>query len=97
MAQAFADIATIAILQHRAASEAQAINNQLNSALLSRVVIEQAKGMISERLDLNMEQAFAILRSHARNNNLRLADLANSVIDGTVATSSLDQKRPAKP
>jgi GAF domain-containing protein len=97
MAQAFADIATIAILQHRAASEAQAINNQLNSALHSRVVIEQAKGMISERLDLNMEQAFAILRSHARNHNLRLADVANSVIDGTVAASSLDQKRRATP
>jgi GAF domain-containing protein len=92
VAQAFADIATIAILQHRAALEAQAINEQLNNALNSRVVIEQAKGMISERLDLNMEQAFATLRSHARNKNLRLADLANSVIDGSVAASSLHQK-----
>lgn len=87
--QAFSDIATIAILQHRVAQEAQSINEQLNRALSSRIVIEQAKGMISERLDLNMEQAFTTLRSHARNNNLRLTDLAEAVIAGTVPASSL--------
>ena len=64
-AQAFADVATIAILQHRAALEAQVLNEQLNHALNSRVVIEQAKGMVAEREGLDMEQAFATLRRYA--------------------------------
>ena len=64
-AQAFADVATIAILQHRAAIEAQVLNEQLNHALNSRVVIEQAKGMVAEREGLDMEQAFATLRHYA--------------------------------
>src|SRR6478672_11869240 len=63
-AQALADVATIAILQHRATLEAQILNEQLNEALNSRVVIEQAKGMVAEREGLNMEQAFSALRSH---------------------------------
>ncbi|MEA3216188.1 MAG: hypothetical protein QOJ19_2344 [Acidimicrobiia bacterium] len=95
VAQAFADIATIAILQHRATLEAQAVNDQLNSALNSRVVIEQAKGMLAERLGLDMEHAFATLRAHARNHNLRLVDLAGAVIEGTMPATSLDQPRPA--
>jgi len=90
IAQAFADVATIAILQHRAALEAQVINDQLTHALNSRVVIEQAKGMVAERLDLDMEQAFTTLRRHARNHNLRLADVANAVIAGTIPASALD-------
>ncbi|MBA3652690.1 MAG: GAF and ANTAR domain-containing protein [Actinobacteria bacterium] len=94
VAQAFADVATIAILQHRAAQEAQTINEQLNRALNSRIIIEQAKGMVSERLDVDMEQAFTTLRSHARNNNLRLADLAEAVIAGTVPASSLVAPAP---
>jgi len=67
VAQALADVATIAILQHRAALEGQLVNEQLQMALNSRIVIEQAKGMAAERLGLNMEQAFATLRNHARN------------------------------
>ena len=91
-AQAFADVATIAILQHRAALEAQVLNEQLTYALNSRVVIEQAKGMVAEREGLDMEQAFATLRNHSRSNNLRLADVASHVIDGTLAPSAL--RRP---
>ena len=72
-AQAMADVATIALLQHRAVLEAQVINEQLNSALNTRIVIEQAKGMIAERRGLDMEAAFATLRSHARNHNLNWA------------------------
>jgi GAF domain-containing protein len=96
VAQAFADVATIAILQHRAAQEAQVVNDQLTYALNSRIVIEQAKGMVAERLRLDMEQSFTALRNHARNHNLRLADLANAVIDGAVAASALDPVPPAK-
>lgn len=93
-AQALADVATIAILQHRAKHEAQIVNDQLNHALNSRIVIEQAKGMVAERLGVNMEQAFNQLRGHARNHNLRLVDVAQGVIDGTLTAFALD--RPSR-
>jgi transcriptional regulator with GAF, ATPase, and Fis domain len=95
-AQAMADVATIGVLQHRAALEAQVLNEQLNHALNSRIVIEQAKGIIAERESLNMEQAFSILRNHARYHNLRLVDVAGDVIGGTLAASALDRPPPAK-
>jgi GAF domain-containing protein len=93
-AQALADVATIAILQHRAALEAQVVNEQLHRALNSRVVIEQAKGMVAEREGLNMEQAFSALRNHARNHNLRLVDVAESIIVGSLTASALDRRPP---
>ena len=89
-AQALADVATIAVLQHRAAHEAQVLNEQLTHALNSRVVIEQAKGMVAERLGLNMEETFRKLRGHARNHNLRLVDVAQDVIAGRLLPSALD-------
>jgi GAF domain-containing protein len=90
IAQALADVATIAILQHRAAVESQVVNDQLNNALNTRVVIEQAKGMLAEREGLDLEASFARLRLHARNNNLRLAEVAEAVISGALAASALD-------
>lgn len=95
-AQALADVATIAILQHRASLEAQVLNEQLNHALNSRIVIEQAKGMVAEREGVNMEQAFSRLRHHARNRNLRLVDVSNDVIRGALAASALDPPPHAK-
>jgi GAF domain-containing protein len=95
-AQAMADVATIAILQHRATFEAQAVNEQLNHALNSRIVIEQAKGMVAERQSVDMEQAFTLLRNHARNHNTRLAAVAHAVIDGTMAATALDRSPSAK-
>ena len=90
VAQAFADVATIAILQHRAVREAQVVNEQLNRALNSRIVIEQAKGVLAEREGLDVQQAFGTLRRHARNHNVRLADLADDVVTGKVGASTLD-------
>ncbi len=89
-AQALADVATIAILQHRASLEAQVLNQQLQHALNSRIVIEQAKGMVAESERLNMEQAFSALRTHARNHNLRLVAVAEAVIGGSLAPAALD-------
>ncbi len=90
-AQAFADVATIAILQHRAAIEGQLVNEQLQNALNTRIVIEQAKGMVAERRSLSMEDAFGSLRTYARAHNLRLADVAGAVIDGTLTSADLDR------
>lgn len=81
-AQALADIATIAILQHRAMHEARTVNDQLNHALTSRIIIEQAKGVVAERQHLDMHDAFARLRTHARNHNRRLGDVAVDVVEG---------------
>jgi GAF domain-containing protein len=88
-AQALADVATIAILQHRAVLEAQVLNEQLQSALTNRITIEQAKGVVAERKGLDMEQAFAALRSYARNHNRLLVDVARNVIDGSLSASAL--------
>jgi GAF domain-containing protein len=96
-AQALADVATIAILQHRATLEAQVVNDQLNHALNSRIVIEQAKGMVAERLGVNMERAFTTLRGHARNHNLRLVEVAQAVISGTLAPIGLDRPSATQP
>lgn len=93
-AQALADVATIGILQHRGALEAQVLNEQLNHALNSRVIIEQAKGMVAEREGLDMERSFSRLRNHARNHNLRLVDVATDVISGALIASTLDKLAP---
>lgn len=88
-AQALADVATIAVLQHNASLEAQLVNEQLQHALNSRVAIEQAKGMVAERTGTNMPEAFAALRQHARHHNLRLVDVAQAVIGGSLTPSAL--------
>lgn len=89
-AQALADVATIAILQQRAAAEVQLINDQLGQALNSRIVIEQSKGIIAQHLGLTMEQAFATLRHHSRSHNLRLADVAAEIVEGTLTATALE-------
>jgi GAF domain-containing protein len=81
--QALADVATIAIIQERAISRAETLTEQLQGALNSRVVIEQAKGMIAQRSGLDVDTAFDRLRTHARHNQVRLADLARAVVSGS--------------
>lgn len=89
-AQALADVATIAVLQHRAAQAAQVLNDQLSEALETRIVIEQAKGMLAEHNGLDLEAAFHRLRQHARSRNRRLADVARDVIEGALTADALD-------
>jgi GAF domain-containing protein len=92
-AQALADAATIAVLSHQAVLETQLVNARLSHALNSRIVIEQAKGVLAERTNLGMEEAFALVRAHARNNNLKLVDVAQGVVDGTTSANELLQRR----
>jgi GAF domain-containing protein len=82
--QALADVATIGLLQERNVRRVETLAEQLQAALNSRVVIEQAKGRLAERLGLDMDQAFALLRGHARNTNQRLTDVARHVIDSPI-------------
>ncbi|MFI0372616.1 ANTAR domain-containing protein [Actinomadura sp. 1N219] len=83
-----ADVATIGILGERAAREHELLSRQLQIALNSRVIIEQAKGMLAERHQTSVDQAFAALRTQARNTNRKLADLALAVIDDDPAVVS---------
>jgi GAF domain-containing protein len=84
VAQALADVATIGILQQRAAHRTTALAEQLQAALNSRIVIEQAKGVIAERNDVGMAKAFDTLRSYAREHNLKLAFVAEQVLKGAI-------------
>jgi GAF domain-containing protein len=82
--QALADVATIAILQARAIEDATKLASQLEHALASRVLIEQAKGILAERLRVDPAAAFARLRRYARLRGLGLTELARRVVDGTL-------------
>jgi transcriptional regulator with GAF, ATPase, and Fis domain len=95
--RAFADLATIAVLQHRASAEFQRLNEQLSGALSSRVAIEQAKGAIAERAGIDVAEAFSRLRRYARNHNLRLTDVALAAVDGTLDPAAWqDQTGPPR-
>jgi hypothetical protein len=81
--QALADIATVGLLQQRAIRRRDVLTEQLQTALNSRVLIEQAKGLLSERLRVSVSDAFTILRDSARSRNRRLSELAQAIVDGT--------------
>jgi GAF domain-containing protein len=89
LAQAVADIAAVCILQARALRRSEELGRQLQHALDSRVVIEQAKGVLAERLGLGMGAAFTALRSYARSHNTRVSELALSIVDGKFDTNLL--------
>jgi GAF domain-containing protein len=88
LAQAFADVATIGILQQRSLHRSHLLSEQLQAALTSRIVIEQAKGVVAERDRLTMDDAFGLLRRYARDHNLKLTEVAQAVV-----TSGLDPAR----
>ena len=96
--QALADVATISLLHDRSMRRTDTLNEQLQTALNSRVVIEQAKGKLAERLGIDVNQAFSLLRDQARNRNQRLSDLARAFVDGTQAiTAPSGSPRTSRP
>jgi ANTAR domain/GAF domain len=81
LAQALAHVAAVALVQDKAAADKDLIVSQLTTALTSRIVIEQAKGVLAQTGALDMEQAFAALRRYARDHNLRLSAVAAAVVN----------------
>jgi GAF domain-containing protein len=94
VAQGLADVATITILQHQTSIDAATLNNQLSIALNSRIIIEQAKGMVAQATNCDMDHAFERLRAHARNHNLGLTVVATSIVQGDFTGNDLDPRPP---
>ncbi|NGN66669.1 GAF and ANTAR domain-containing protein [Streptomyces sp. A7024] len=80
--QSLADVTALMIVRERERAESRALTDQLQHALTSRVAIEQAKGMLAVQHTLTPDEAFALLRGHARSRGRLLADVAHEVIDG---------------
>lgn len=87
--QALADVATIGLLQERAIHHGEVLTEQLQHALTSRVVIEQAKGALARAHGGDVDRAFELLRQYARNNNLKLSDVARAVVTDPGSISDL--------
>ncbi len=94
LAQALADLASITILQAAAATQAQLRDEQLQYALDSRIIIEQAKGMLAEHAHIDMPTAFERIRTLARNTNTKLTELATQIVDGQLDLDTLTIKPP---
>ena len=88
--RALSDIATIALMQERALRRAEELTEQLQYALNSRVAIEQAKGAVARALDVSVDEAFDLLRHHARAHHLKLIDLAHRVVEDRRTIDTLD-------
>lgn len=79
-AQALADVATIGILQERTIRDSSELRDQLQAALTSRVIIEQAKGVVAETANVSIEAAFALIRHHAHSNQTPLSLVARQLV-----------------
>ena len=97
VAQALTDVATIGILQERALHDGQVVTAQLQGALASRVVIEQAKGILAQSAHVSVDDAFKLLRAYARNHNALLSQTANKIIDGSLAVEALTEPSRNQP
>jgi transcriptional regulator with GAF, ATPase, and Fis domain len=93
--QALADVATIGLLHERSMRRSDALNEQLQVALNSRVIIEQAKGKLAERLGVDMDEAFGLLRNSARNRNRKLSEVAQAFVEGSEPLAGMSQRRNA--
>ena len=93
LAQALADIATIGLLQQKTRHRATELAEQLQGALNSRVVVEQAKGVLAAQHGMDMDTAFRALRSFARDHNRKLSHVADDVVRRRIDLDSLEAYR----
>ncbi|GGZ10583.1 transcriptional regulator [Streptomyces poonensis] len=96
LGQTLADVATIAILQHRTIEHRNVERAQLQNALTSRIIIEQAKGILAERWQLRVDEAFQLMRSYARNQHARLDEVSRRIIDGDIDTEEIRARTQRK-
>ncbi|HWD63069.1 MAG TPA: GAF and ANTAR domain-containing protein [Humibacter sp.] len=89
VAQALADVATIGILHERISSQTGLVVSQLQHALDSRILIEQAKGVLAQSASLGMDDAFGMLRRYARSHAITLRAVASGVVDRTIGIEAL--------
>ena len=89
LGQAMADVATIGLLHERVLDQQTVVSGQLQTALNSRIALEQAKGIVAEQANLEMGEAFDLLRSHARHHNRRLRDVVAAVINRDLSADQL--------
>jgi GAF domain-containing protein len=88
--QAMADVATIGLVHQQNTHEQTVLSQQLQSALHSRVLVEQAKGALAARTGISVGDAFLRLRSYARNNQLTLTDVAAAMVAGEIVAELSD-------
>lgn len=97
LAQALAHVASVAIVTGKAAADKALITEQLQTALTSRVVLEQAKGLIAQSGNVDVDEAFTLVRSYARRHNARLTDVARTLVSRELPTQQvLDHKHAAE-
>lgn len=89
--QALADVATIGLMQERAIRRNELLAEQLQTALNSRIVVEQAKGALAQLHGVSVDRAFELLRSHARSTGTRLSDVARRVVTDPEGVSGLSR------
>lgn len=89
LGQAMADVASIGILHAKVLHQRETLTEQLQTALNSRVALEQAKGMLAEQAGIDMDEAFRLLRGHARNNNRYIGDVVADILSHGVSAMDL--------
>jgi transcriptional regulator with GAF, ATPase, and Fis domain len=97
LGQALADVATIGILHERTARRREEVADQLQVALNNRVLIEQAKGAVAQQLGISVDQAFTVLRGHARSTNSKITVVADAVLEGGLKLTGGARTTPATP
>ena len=97
LGQAMADVATIGLLHERFLREQTTVAVQLQTALDSRVVLEQAKGMVAQQAGVDVDQAFQLIRGYARRRSERLTDVARSITTRELTSSALAPARTPRP
>ena len=96
VAQGLADIATIGLLHERAARDQVILSEQLQTALHTRILIEQAKGVLSARVGTSVEAAFRLMRTHARRTGTTITVVAEGIVEGSIDVSRF-QPAPERP